>query len=122
MGRRQDVPTSGPRQSVNAISAVNPRGDFWYEVYTERLNRGSSQRLLKNFLRGRRDPVLVGTGTSVPAALEMLGRIRAGRARIGRKIVPFLTNVGKPARECHARLGAMVPKVSDDADIATATL
>lgn len=65
---------------------------------------------------------LAGTGTSVPVALEMLGRIRAGRARIGRKTVPFLTNVGKPARECYARLGVKVPKVSDVAGIATATL
>lgn len=65
---------------------------------------------------------LAGTGTSVPVALEMLGRIRAGRARIGRKTVPFLTNVGKPARECYSRLGVKVPKVSDVAGIATATL
>ncbi len=65
---------------------------------------------------------LVGTGTSAPAALERLGRIRAGRARIGRKIVPFLMNVGKPSKECYARPGAMVPKVPAVADIATATL
>lgn len=58
-GKTPEVPTSGQRQSVNAISAVNPRGDFWYEVYTERLNRDSFQRLLKNFLRGRRDPVFL---------------------------------------------------------------
>lgn len=63
---------------------------------------------------------LAGAGTSVPVALEMLGRIRAGRARIGRKTVPFLTNVGKPARECYARLGVKVPKLSDIAEIATA--
>ena len=65
---------------------------------------------------------LSGTGTSVPAAMEMLGRIRAGRARIGRKTVPFLTSVGKPARECYARLGVKVPKVADVTDIATAAL
>lgn len=58
-GKTPEVPTSGQRQSVNAISAVNPRGDFWYEVYTERLNRDSFQRLLKNFLRGRREPVFL---------------------------------------------------------------
>jgi transposase len=65
---------------------------------------------------------LAGTGTSVPAALELLGRIRAGRARIGRKTVPFLTNVGKPARECYTKLGVKVPKLSDVAEIATAAL
>jgi len=58
-GKTPEVPTSGQRQSVNAISAVNPRGDFWYEVYTERLNRDSFQRLLKNFLRGRREPIFL---------------------------------------------------------------
>lgn len=58
-GRTPEVPTSGQRQSVNAISAVNPRGDFWYEVYTERLNGESFLRLLKNFLSRRRDRVFL---------------------------------------------------------------
>lgn len=58
-GKTPEVPTSGQRQSVNAISAVNPRGDFWYEVYTERLNRQSFLRLLTNFLRRRRDRVFL---------------------------------------------------------------
>jgi transposase len=58
-GKTPEVPTSGQRQSVNAISAVNPRGDFWYEVYTERLNRQSFLRLLKNFMRRRRESVFL---------------------------------------------------------------
>src|SRR6202521_1763451 len=37
-GRTPEVPRSGRRQSVNAISAVNALGAFWYELYTERLN------------------------------------------------------------------------------------
>ncbi len=65
---------------------------------------------------------LAETGTSVRVALEMLGRIRAGGVQIGRKTVPFLTNVGRNARECYARLGVKVPNVSDVSDIATATL
>ena len=56
-GKTPEVATSGQRQSVNAFSAVDARGDFWFEVYTERLNRQSFLRLLKNFLRGRRHPV-----------------------------------------------------------------
>lgn len=63
---------------------------------------------------------LAGMGTSVPAALEMLGRVRAGSSRVGRKPAAFLTNVGKPSRECCTRLGVKVPKVIDVADIATA--
>ncbi len=52
----------------------------------------------------------------------MLGRIRAGRAQVGRKSVPFLTNVAKLARECYANLGVRIPKVTDVAEIATAAL
>jgi transposase len=37
-GQTPEVPTSGRRQSVSAISTVNARGAFWYEIYTERLN------------------------------------------------------------------------------------
>jgi transposase len=58
-GKTPEVATSGQRQSVNAISAVNERGDFWFEVYTDRLNRQSFLRLLKDFLRGRRHPVFL---------------------------------------------------------------
>ncbi|HRY42550.1 MAG TPA: hypothetical protein P5164_01275 [Thermoanaerobaculia bacterium] len=41
------------------------------------------------------------------------------RARTGRRTVPLLKNVGETAKECCARLGVRVPKVSDVADIAT---
>lgn len=58
-GKTPEVATSGQRQSVNAISAVNARGDFWFEVYTDRLNRQGFLRLLKHFLRGRRHPVFL---------------------------------------------------------------
>ena len=33
-GKTPEVATSGRRQSVSAISAVNARGAFWYEIYT----------------------------------------------------------------------------------------
>jgi hypothetical protein len=36
--------------------------------------------------------------------------------------VPFLTSVGKPARECYAKLGVRIPKVTDVVEIATAAL
>ncbi|MBK8594363.1 MAG: hypothetical protein IPN83_02030 [Holophagales bacterium] len=98
------MPPSGPRQSVNAISAVNPRGDLWYEVYTERLNRGSFQRLLKNFLRGRRDPVLLvldkrpGHVARDVAAFVLSPRCAAARVSMDR---------GGDSRAClHLRPGA----------------
>ena len=65
---------------------------------------------------------LAGTGTSVPTALEAFGRIRAGRATVGRKAVPFLTNIGKAERDRYARLGVRAPKVTDVAEVVTATL
>jgi transposase len=53
-GKTPEVPTSGRRQSVNAISAVNAQGEFWYEIYTERLNASKFVELLKNFMRRRK--------------------------------------------------------------------
>ena len=58
-GQTPEVATSGRRQSVNAISAVNARGEFWYEIYTERLNAVRFVELLKHFMRGRRHPVFL---------------------------------------------------------------
>ena len=58
-GRTPEVPTSGKRQSVSAISAVNARGEFWFEIYTERLNATKFIELLTHFMRGRKRPVLL---------------------------------------------------------------
>jgi transposase len=58
-GKTPEVATSGRRQSVSAISAVNTRGAFWYETYTERLNASRFLELLKHFMRGRKGPVLL---------------------------------------------------------------
>jgi len=58
-GKTPEVATSGRRQSVNALSAVNARGAFWYEIYTERLNASRFLELLKHFMRGRKGPVLL---------------------------------------------------------------
>ena len=58
-GQTPEVPTSGKRQSINAISAVNARGGFWYQIYTERLNASKFLELLKNFMRGRTRPVFL---------------------------------------------------------------
>lgn len=59
-GKTPEVPTSGQRQSINAISAVNARGAFWYEVYSGRFNATRFRdEFLKSFLRGRRRPVVL---------------------------------------------------------------
>lgn len=58
-GQTPQVPTSGRRQSVNAISAINARGAFWYEIYTQRLNAQAFIELLRKFMRARKGPVLL---------------------------------------------------------------
>jgi transposase len=58
-GETPQVSTSGKRRSVNAISAVNARGEFWYETYTQRLNAARFVELVANFMRRRRQPVFL---------------------------------------------------------------
>jgi transposase len=58
-GQTPIVKTSGQRQSVNAISAVNANGAFWYNVYTGRLNAASFIAFLEDFLRSRKRPVFL---------------------------------------------------------------
>jgi transposase len=47
------VKTSGQRQSINVISAVNARGAFWAATYDGKLNGESFVLFLKNFMKGR---------------------------------------------------------------------
>lgn len=58
-GQTPVVPTSGKRQAVNAISAVNARGGFWYRTFTGTLNSSRFLGFLKEFLRSRRRPVFL---------------------------------------------------------------
>ena len=58
-GQTPEVPTSGQRQSVNAISAVTARGEFWFEIYTHRLNAVAFVELLRRFMRGRKNRVFL---------------------------------------------------------------
>lgn len=58
-GETPIVKTFGRRQSINAISAVNEKGAFWYEVFDGTLNASTFIRLLKNFMARRRRPVLL---------------------------------------------------------------
>jgi transposase len=58
-GQTPVVPVSGQRQAVNAISAVNERGGFWYATFPGRFNAGSFAGFLAKFLRHRRRPVFL---------------------------------------------------------------
>lgn len=52
-GQTPVVVTSGQRQSINVISAVTARGEFWAVTYTGKLNAESFVAFLKDFMKGR---------------------------------------------------------------------
>lgn len=58
-GQTPVVHTSGQRQSINAISAVNELGAFWYQVYSGRFNATLFKEFLIDFMRYRRRPVFL---------------------------------------------------------------
>lgn len=58
-GETPEVRTSGQRQSINAISAVNGRGAFWFKVFSGRFNKERFLKFLKSFMRNRKYPVFL---------------------------------------------------------------
>src|SRR6266513_2795136 len=58
-GHTPVVASSGQRQSVNAISAVNASGAFWAATYTGKLDAHTFVLFLRNFMKGRRTKVFL---------------------------------------------------------------
>jgi len=58
-GHTPVVPTSGQRQSLNVISAVTARGEFWAATYTAKLNAELFLAFLKSFMHGRKAKVFL---------------------------------------------------------------
>jgi transposase len=58
-GHTPVVQTSGRRQSINVISAVNARGEFWAATYDGKLDAASFVLFLENFMKGRRSKVFL---------------------------------------------------------------
>ena len=58
-GKTPVVATSGQRPSINVISAVNARGEFWAATYDGKLNAESFVLFLQDFMKGRRGKVLL---------------------------------------------------------------
>jgi len=52
-GHTPVVVTSGQRQSLNVISAVNARGEFWATTYTGKLNAESFVAFVQDFMAGQ---------------------------------------------------------------------
>jgi len=88
-GQTPEVRTSGRRQAINAISAVNARGEFWFKIYAERLNKELFLQFLKAFLRGRRTPViLVVDGHPAHRARLISSYVQSQRGRLEIHFLP----------------------------------
>ena len=58
-GHTPVVESSGQRQSINVISAVNASGSFWAATYTGKLDAESFVEFLRNFMKGRRTKIFL---------------------------------------------------------------
>jgi transposase len=88
-GVTPEVPTSGRRQSVNAISAVNALGAFWAVVFTGFLNATRFIEFLKAFLRTRRRPVfLVVDGHPAHRAKAVSAYVQSLKGRLELHFLP----------------------------------
>jgi transposase len=58
-GHTPEVVTSGQRQSLNVISAVTARGEFWAATYTGKLNAEAFVAFLGDFMKGREEKVFL---------------------------------------------------------------
>jgi len=58
-GHTPVVLTSGQRQSINVISAINASGAFWAMTYDGKLNAESFVLFMKNFMKGRKSRVFL---------------------------------------------------------------
>jgi transposase len=88
-GQTPEVLTSGKRQSVSAISAVNALGEFWFEIYTERLNATNFIELLSHFMRRRKSPVfLVLDGHPAHIAKRVARYVQSLKGRLELHFLP----------------------------------
>src|SRR5271157_3912993 len=58
-GKTPVVVTSGQRQSLNVISAVNARGEFWAATYTGKLNAEAFVAFLENFMNSQQEKIFL---------------------------------------------------------------
>ena len=58
-GKTPVVTTSGQRQSINVISAVNARGQFWAATYPGKLDAEAFAAFVQNFMSGRKGKVFL---------------------------------------------------------------
>ena len=89
-GQTPVVVTSGQRQSINVISAINARGEFWAATYTGKLNAEAFVMFLKNFIKGRAGKIFLVIDGHPAHKANLVGRYVAGlRGRL--ELVPLPT-------------------------------
>lgn len=88
-GKTPVVKTSGQRQKINAISAVNAKGAFWYQVYTGMLTAVLFVVMLKSLMKGRKKPVmLVVDGLPVHKAKSAARYVQSTKGRLELHFLP----------------------------------
>lgn len=87
-GQTPEVPTSGKRQSINAISAINHQGAFWWKTYSGRFNGTLFLMLLKSFMRNRGKTFLVLDGHPVHGAKMIKKYVASLKGRLELHFLP----------------------------------
>jgi transposase len=88
-GKTPVVKTSGQRQKINAISAVNAKGAFWYKVYGGMLTAMLFIVMLKDLMKGRKKPVmLVVDGLPVHKAKCVAKYVQSTKGRLELHFLP----------------------------------
>jgi transposase len=88
-GKTPVVKTSGQRQKVNAISAVNAKGAFWYKVYGGMLNAALFIVMLKDLMKGRKKAVmLVVDGLPAHKANSVAKYVQSTKGRLELHFLP----------------------------------
>ena len=88
-GKTPVVRTSGQRQSINVISAVNARGEFWAATYTGKLDAEAFVAFLENFMSGRRGKVfLVVDGHPAHKANRVKALVKRMKGRLELHFLP----------------------------------
>lgn len=87
-GQTPEVPTSGKRQSINAISAVNIQGAFWWKTCSGRFNGTLFLSLLKIFMKNRGKTFLVLDGHPVHGAKMIKNYVESLKGRLELHFLP----------------------------------
>jgi len=88
-GQTPVVKTSGQRQSLNVISAINARGEFWAVTYTGKLNAESFVLFVQNFVESQAGRIfLVVDGHPAHKANAVKSYIQSLKGRLELHFLP----------------------------------